>query len=104
MYERVVIVRLEPHQGGTNIAMPPEVIQQLIDYGAEAGRKLVEDFDFDENRWRRALVLLPEIEKALPRLRDAVRSSPAGPNNWTYEDLALQHRSQFYPNDPAWPE
>lgn len=103
MYERVVTVRLEPHQGGTNIAMPPEVIQQLIDYGAEAGRKLVEDFDFDENRWRRALVLLPEIEKALPRLRDAVRSSPAGPNNWTYEDLARQHLSQFYPNDPPWP-
>ncbi|WP_162930098.1 patatin-like phospholipase family protein [Pseudophaeobacter sp. EL27] len=104
MYERVVTVRLEPHQGGSNIAMPPEVIKQLKDYGAEAGRKLVDEFDFDENRWRRALCLLPELEKALPGMHDAIKTHRAGPENWTYEELARLHQSDFYPpKTPNWP-
>lgn len=102
MYERVVTVRLESHQGGTNIAMPPEVIKQLIEYGERAGSKLVDEFQFDENRWRRALVLLPEVQKALRQVNDAFNANPTGPNNWTYEDLARAYESEDYPNDAEW--
>lgn len=104
MYERVVTVRLESHQGGSNIAMPAHIIQQLKEYGDEAGRKLVDEFHFDESRWRRALCLLPELEFVMPRVRDAVRNNPAGPHDRTYQDLVQHYRSQLYPNDPPWPE
>lgn len=104
MYERVVTVRLESHQGGTNLAMPAPVIEELKSYGEKAGRKLVEEFDFDENRWRRALCLLPELERTLPKVHDAVKTYRSGPENRTFEELAQQHRSQFYHNDPPWPE
>jgi len=104
MYERVVTVRLQPHQGGLNLAMSSAVIGELQGYGDQAGQALVDTFDFDENRYRRALSLLKELEAVLPDVDKKVNHLGAGPNNSTFAELAAQHRSEAYPNDPPWPE
>jgi hypothetical protein len=104
MYERVVTIRLKPNQGGSNIVMTARGIKALEGYGAEAGRKIVEEFDFKENRLRRALCLLPELERILPKVHDAVKTYRSGPESWTFEELARQYRSSLYPNNTAWHE
>jgi hypothetical protein len=35
--------------------MPPELSRRLMAYGGEVGQAVLDDFDFAEHRWRRAL-------------------------------------------------
>ena len=69
--ERIVHVRLAPHEGGLNLNMPPEIIAQLSEYGRQAGRKLREDFDWDAHRWRRYLVAVARLDEMLDDLRES---------------------------------
>lgn len=66
--ERVVRIALTPDEGGLNLAMPPAVSQKLMTYGGQAGRTIIADFDFDEHRWRRALVAYEQMEITLEGL------------------------------------
>jgi hypothetical protein len=77
--ERIVEVRLDKaREGGVNLAMSPQTSATLADYGRRAGAKLVDDFDFDENRWRRALSLMPNLKAALEGVALAHDAAPAG--------------------------
>lgn len=65
--ERVARVYLAPDEGGLNLSMPPALSKKLMGYGQVVGRKLVEEFDFDEHRWRRALVAYEKLQEELRR-------------------------------------
>jgi predicted acylesterase/phospholipase RssA len=70
--ERVVQVRFARDEGGLNLAMKPGTIEGIMLKGHDAGEKLTR-FEFDHHRWVRMRVLLRELEKELPRLRDRLR-------------------------------
>lgn len=68
--ERIVHVALDDDkEGGMNLDMDADTIRTLADYGRRAGRKLVDDFDLDEHRWRRFLVAVARIEESLEEMR-----------------------------------
>ncbi|HVK90436.1 MAG TPA: hypothetical protein VM468_03345 [Mycoplana sp.] len=67
--ERIVEIRLDDEkEGGLNLDMGEEVIQQLADFGDQAGSKVLQEFQFPEHRWRRAVTALPTLGAALERL------------------------------------
>ena len=70
--ERVVQVRFARDEGGLNLAMRPETIHGIMAKGHDAGEKLTK-FEFEKHRWVRMRVLLRELEKELPSLRDRLR-------------------------------
>jgi predicted acylesterase/phospholipase RssA len=71
--ERVAHIALTKDEGGLNLDMPPARIERLSQFGTKAGERLVaapeapadERFDFDDHRWRRALVLYARMEESL---------------------------------------
>ncbi|MGP9819022.1 hypothetical protein ACTZWW_03315 [Salinarimonas sp. NSM] len=64
--ERVADVYLKEDEGGFNLAMPQEMIDDLAGLGAEAGALLASDaFDFEDHRWRRFLVAYARLEETL---------------------------------------
>jgi hypothetical protein len=63
--ERVATVLLRPDEGGLNLAMPPELVTKLGDYGKLAGSLLRDQFSFDRHRWRRHLVFTSKLEGIL---------------------------------------
>jgi predicted acylesterase/phospholipase RssA len=61
--ERIAKVLLSNTEGGLNLTMPPEVSKTVMGYGQEAGRLFASGaLDFDEHRWRRALVAYEQLE------------------------------------------
>ncbi len=68
--ERVARVYLAPDEGGLNLSMPPALSKKLMGYGQVAGRKIVAEFDFDEHRWRRALVAYEKLQEELRRANE----------------------------------
>jgi predicted acylesterase/phospholipase RssA len=50
-------------------------IQQLASYGKSAGRKLRDNFDFDENRWQLFLVAMTKLERSLEELAASYEGS-----------------------------
>lgn len=64
--ERIVSIRLDDQkEGGLNLTMPPAVIEQLTEYGKQAGETLVRDFDMDRHRLLRARSVFGPLEGAL---------------------------------------
>lgn len=64
--ERVARVLLSKTQGGLNLTMPPAVSEAVMGYGREVGRLFATGaLDFDEHRWRRALVAYEQLELAV---------------------------------------
>lgn len=64
--ERIARIFLAESEGGLNLAMPEARSTALMHYGLEAGRKFAEGaLDFDEHRWRRALVAYEQLEQAV---------------------------------------
>lgn len=88
--ERIAKVYLTPQEGGLNLTMPKARSQALMRYGQAVGARFAEGaFDFDEHRWRRALVAYEQIEKTVVAL-DAV---------WTeagFGDALAAHAPQSY--------
>lgn len=88
--ERIARIFLTDREGGLNLDMPPEISRSLMHWGWQAGRKFTEgDFDFDEHRWRRLLVLYRHLEQNLATM-DAVWKG--GFEQW-YEGYAPVARS-----------
>lgn len=103
--DRIVEVRLdESKEGGMNLAMDKATIDQLGEYGRQAGRMLVERFDFDEHRWLRAVSLLPKLEAALEGMATTYRAVPAG-GGPTCETLLTDYKPRSYNgNSQRWRE
>ncbi|MGE4281520.1 MAG: patatin-like phospholipase family protein, partial [Magnetospirillum sp.] len=78
--ERIAHVYLKDDEGGLNLTMPADRINELVEFGERAGTLLVGDvpqrpedrfpFDFDEHRWRRFLMAYAAIEEALTAAAD----------------------------------
>lgn len=65
--DRVAIIRQKDGEGGLNLAMPPEVIKELADRGAEAAA-LFDDFDLDLHKWVRYRVSMAATDELLATL------------------------------------
>lgn len=67
--ERIARIYLTDKEGGLNFNMPPGLSRRLMAWGYEAGRKFAHgEFDFDEHRWRRLLVLYKNLAGALDQV------------------------------------
>lgn len=64
--ERIARVYLTSEEGGLNLTMSQERSEDLMRYGREVGQAFAGGaLDFDEHRWRRALVAYDQLEKAV---------------------------------------
>lgn len=66
--ERITRVYLSPEEGGLNLSMPADRSWTLMGYGREAGCEIIKKFDFDEHRWRRAIVAFDQLDDAFSSL------------------------------------
>ncbi len=97
--ERIAKVYLTSEEGGLNLTMPRERSQALMRYGQEVGARFAAGaFDFDEHRWRRALVAYEQLEKTVGAL-DSVWSG-GGFGDWLQEYEPLSYKSAV-PSKPA---
>lgn len=84
--ERIVEIRLNDKEGGMNLNMDRTTVQRLVSLGKEAGEKLVEDFNFNEHRWRRVLSFMSVMEDELIALsKNYDKPAPGG----KFSDLKL---------------
>ncbi|MDS7595356.1 patatin-like phospholipase family protein [Agrobacterium tumefaciens] len=78
--ERIARVFLTKDEGGLNLTMPPERSTKLMSYGLDVGSQFANGaLNFDEHRWRRALV-------AYDRLEDTVLATERRWNEGGFED------------------
>jgi Patatin-like phospholipase len=80
--ERIVHIGLAPDEGGLNLAMDSKTIQQLAEYGREAGDVLCTSFDLDGHRWRRFLVAMARLEETLEEVTAAYETLPGKPEGF----------------------
>ena len=85
--ERIVTVALKPEEGGLNLEMPASVIHLLTDYGEQAGKTVLEEFDLKEHRWRRFLTELPLIEDLLIDYAGHWDAPEPGPGDLSFPEL-----------------
>ena len=104
--ERVVEIRTRPGEGGLNLRMSTPVILALVARGAEAGDRLLEEFQWDPHRVIRYRTAMTRLTEALERLdvawtngdyeqlltsypfKDAPAVSYLDTKGWRPEDLA----------------
>ena len=65
--DRIATIRTTAGEGGLNLAMKPETIAGLSAKGAQAGRMLRDDFDFELHRWLRFRIAMNGLSLALAR-------------------------------------
>lgn len=102
--ERVARVYLDPAtEGGLNLGMPAALSRKLMGYGQVAGRKIVAEFDFDEHRWRRALVAYEKLERELEITHQTWNEAGYGawfeeylPDVESYREVTLAQRHQIH--------
>ena len=94
--ERILTVNLKGEEGGLNLEMPPETITLLSGFGEDAGRKIVEDFDLEEHRWRRYLVEIQAIEEMLDQFAKSYENSTPQPGSLSYPDLAEDYKPKSF--------
>jgi hypothetical protein len=94
--ERIAHVALDAQEGGLNLNMPPEIVGRLTKYGELAGKKFVNDFNFDEHRWRRLLVSFDCLDDTLVALHQSYMS--------TYRDFLKDYpeRAKSYEQTQQW--
>lgn len=100
--ERVVRIFLTDREGGLNLNMPADVSRQLMRWGYEAGCKFTDgDFDFEEHKWRRLLVLYKHLQQNLGAI-DRIWDEGFGdwydrymPDVKSYKKLTLADRHQI---------
>ena len=108
--DRVARVRLNDDEGGFNLDMPGEVQERVAKRGERAGQELVDRFvpqagaksspGWDEQRWVRLDVLVRTLQKRMPGVELALRSSV--PNTTSYADLVAASEASAMPghDDP----
>jgi predicted acylesterase/phospholipase RssA len=97
--ERIVHIGLESEEGGLNLVMEKPTIDALVGYGAEAGARLRDDFDFNAHRWRRFLVAMARLEETLDEVKKAYDETDAHADSFAYF-LAKYAEPAQYPQKP----
>ncbi|WP_298922544.1 patatin-like phospholipase family protein [uncultured Roseobacter sp.] len=103
--ERVAEILLDKSQGGLNLDMSEEEIRILQSYGKLAGEKIVSKFDFDENRYRRALSILPILGSNLAGAAKVITEHPPSSDEalaQTYLELLQTHASDAFEQSDEW--
>ena len=103
--DRVAHVRLEPADGGLNLAMPDDRIRRLTGFGRDAGIELRERFtnrspvqlDWTNHRWIRLRNALAALEETLGAIERGCAA--AGPGQGEYDAWL---RSGVQPPSYAW--
>lgn len=75
--DRIVQVPLLAGEGGMNLDMDEDALDRVAQRGAEAGRVLVERFDFDNHWWIRWRNAASAVERYTVSLAKAVDAAPA---------------------------
>lgn len=97
--ERIVQIRLSDNEGGLNLAMPGDTIENVVVKGETAGQTLLDDFRFDVHQWVRFRVLMKQIESSLTQMNDVMSS------HQIYSDLlkgSVQPSEYPYACDEEW--
>ena len=91
--ERIARVMLSAKEGGLNLTMPPERSRALMRYGQEVGHRFANGaLDFDEHRWRRALVSYEQVEHAVAVHDHAWNAEGYGPWFASYAPKAKSYK------------
>lgn len=96
--ERVVQVRLRPEEGGFNLGMTPDTIENVVRKGGNAGTALRNDFIKAHHQWVRLRVLVSELNQAFDTMLK--NDAPA-----EYRRLVDDQSGAVYPygkQDPSW--
>ncbi len=101
--DRIVHIVLGKHDGGLNLMMSPEQIQRMSDYGAAAGRDLLDWYQrsprerqvcWQNHRWVRYRVMMAAMEQALQSLAATYGRQPAvGPGYHELLDGSVEQPS-----------
>ena len=89
-YERIVQIRLSDEEGGLNLEMPPEIIEEVVKKGTEAGNALATEFSFSKHQWVRFRVLMGQMEKALRDMDKAMKLNQSGVRPFDYMNLMIE--------------
>lgn len=97
--ERIAQIRLDDHEGGLNLTMPPEVINTVVQKGTEAGKAFAlpdaqhpVTFHFEHHRWVRFRVLMAQLERNLEHVQaffDGVATTTAPDTTNTTQSVQL---------------
>lgn len=68
--ERIVHICLKAEEGGLNLNMPPERVEQLVGFGRQAGEMLRTRFDWEDHHWTRLLSAIDRLAGSLAALDD----------------------------------
>ena len=99
--ERIVEIRLDPEtEGGLHVEMDGPTIDRLVGLGRLAAERIEHDFDFDEHRLRRALVLFATLEDALIGLAKAYPGT--GESGLDYAHVLRGHHSPYFHESAGW--
>jgi hypothetical protein len=94
--DRIVHVYLNPGEGGLNIVMPRDLVDVLGEYGAQAGAMLRDEFNLDEHRWRRFLVVMDRLDKTLENFIEAYDGRAADTEPFTIFLARYPQHAQSY--------
>ncbi len=105
--ERIVQIRLSDDEGGLNLAMQEKTIRKVMEKGEEAGRLLLEEFDFRVHQWVRFQVLMIQMEKYLEKTWKVARKDPSTlTRRFDYESLIKDQEQEVnkypYRRDEKW--
>jgi len=70
-HDRIVHIKLKPTEGGLNLNMPPQAINDLSERGRIAGEMLSTEFDFAAHEYARYRITMCATEKYVDNLANA---------------------------------
>lgn len=103
--ERIIHIALKESEGGLNLTMPPSLIEELSQYGKQAGLMASSPaFDLDEHRWRRFLIAMAEIEEMLDQIASSHDPQPSGAEDFGKFLDRYDFSGSYLPVSEAWKE
>ncbi len=104
--ERIVQIRLSDDEGGLNLAMSPQTIENVVGKGKKAGDKIVEYFNFDQHQCIRFQVLMALLETELKKMKEVLQDSKDEPLKVSdYKRLLRdQKHKEIFPAEEYWTE
>jgi len=97
--DRIVHIFHTRDEGGLNLTMPPERIRLMGLRGEEAGKRILQDFDWDNHLWVRLRSVLGVSDPELARLREGPLKDPAA--RALFARLLAEHTGAQVPEDNA---
>jgi len=98
--ERIVEIRLDDaKEGGLNLDMSAATVAIMKNYGTVAAKTIIQQFRFDEHRWRRAITALPTMAEALQTLKQKAALT-TGESQTTFPELLKNYKKSSLP-EPA---